>query len=434
MDSVRLDTLLEPKDEVEKARYDLLRLVMNAQASTVRLKPKTSHKWDKPYCKRLFTEWNELFPSNLDDNWLDNISAGGVDKEHQGAEKRWREYVSLVEAVYGVRFAWILARFPSRHWYFHQKRLPACANVVVTLITFAEDALDAAPTANATLSHASPTEHVTSMPAAVDKTSDQYQREEKTRINEELNNIQPSQVTTACEQENNEVQASVAPLSVPVGSSSRPAKRSLMDCDDESGSGHFGIGISEGQFSQHAETKRVRRAAEQISKDSSTITLPLDDGNTIGTPLSKWIGTPTRTSSLLSTAQYATGNDSFYYLQPIGNLSVELLHPMLLQRMTSAPRSHFLSSLDALSFVTEAAISGFIPCEEFATYYSLHMSWREPGFQRLLEIYVPEIQNADEAAKTVQFVVVLPKDLASFSSILLISAPQLPIRKDHSSI
>jgi hypothetical protein len=356
-----------------------------------------------------------------------------------------RELVSLIKRAYGIKLCWSFAHFPDLDWFLAPRKKHAGAELLLALIELGElgdHAQSAAPTTKLTASRSCQTEILPCTTAVVEDVHDQYRREETIHINEGLDNTQQLQVTTACGPENNEVEASITPPSLPGTSSSRTAKRRVEDLDDDSGSGHSGSNVSKDQTSQYHKAKRVHQESNAVtepgSQGSSTSTLPRDDGNTIVVSPSKWIGTPTRTLSLSSTgqevvqAQHATGTNSLYsietptqHYQPTGILLVELLHPTLIQDMSQKPRAYLWGSRDALPFLVEATKSGYIPFVHHATYTSYHISWNEPGFSMLLAMFMPEIQNAGEAAKTVHMAVVLPKDLASSYSLVIISAPQL---------
>jgi hypothetical protein len=356
-----------------------------------------------------------------------------------------RELVSLIKRAYGIKLCWSFAHFPDLDWFLAPRKKHAGAELLLALIELGElgdHAQSAAPTTKLTASRSCQTEILPCTTAVVEDVHDQYGREETIHINEDLDNTQQLQVTTACGPENNEVEASIAPPRLPGTSSSRTAKRRLVDREDESGSGHSGTDVSGYQTSQYPKAKRVRQtpnaAAEPVPEGFPSPTLPHDGGNRIDVSACEKTGTKTATSDMSSTdkevvqAQHADGNSSSYpietttqYHQLYQTLTVELLHPTLIQDMSQNPSAYLWNLADAFLFIKSAVDLGYIPSVDHVTYTAYKISSNEPRFSELLAMVMPEIQSAGEAAKKVHMVVTLPKAVTSTYSLLIVSAPQL---------
>ncbi|RYN85188.1 hypothetical protein AA0119_g13318 [Alternaria tenuissima] len=379
MAPLRLSTVLESNDSAAEAKYRLLTKLLQMKLSKVQMASNAIYDWDESYCQKQVSEWNHLYQQELHGDWRESEDK----KAPKEAEQRQSQLVTLIKEVYGVRFAWILKKFPNSLWYFDNKRSPAGVNLLVTLIKFAEDAQDAASGSNATAFHASPTEHLPSTPAAVEETSDQYQRDEKTLINENLNNIQQLQATTAYERKSDGVQASITPLSVPSTSSPGIAKRRLADREDESGSEHFGTDVSGDQTSQYPKAKRVRQtpnAAAESAPEGFLSPNPPHDG--------KKIVTKTTTSNMSSTskqvvqAQRADGSnsgptidDGDIYLGPSGTVSAESLLTILVPSPMDKVEMHAWDPYHAIRFVHQILGEEPVPklCDDNYHYFDIFL-------------------------------------------------------------
>ncbi|KAI1533455.1 hypothetical protein PtrSN002B_010348 [Pyrenophora tritici-repentis] len=216
------------------------------------------HEWDQSYCEGKFKFWDALHSQQVLEQWRAK-EYQSIEKNRKAEKAEKDETICLIEAAYGLRFAWILSNFPNLSWYFHEKRRHAGAAVLGAFLKFAE-AQCIAPTA----SRSCQTEILPRIPAAV-KDGDSV-----------------------------EAQASSTRPSIPSTSLRMSAKRPLADSRDEDDNGHSedqetGVqGVAASQDEQYRNAKRVcptfNEGSESSEIRSGEVILPLDSPATSEEP------------------------------------------------------------------------------------------------------------------------------------------------------
>ncbi|KAA8621972.1 hypothetical protein TUN199_11158 [Pyrenophora tritici-repentis] len=253
------------------------------------------HEWDQSYCEGKFKFWDALHSQQVLEQWRAK-EYQSIEKNRKAEKAEKDETICLIEAAYGLRFAWILSNFPNLSWYFHEKRRHAGAAVLGAFLKFAE-AQCIAPTA----SRSCQTEILPRIPAAV-KDGDS--------VEAQASSTRPSIAPTAsrsCQTEilpripaavkdgdSVEAQASSTRPSIPSTSLRMSAKRPLADSRDEDDNGHSedqetGVqGVAASQDEQYRNAKRVcptfNEGSESSEIRSGEVILPLDSPATSEEP------------------------------------------------------------------------------------------------------------------------------------------------------